>query len=413
MYLIHIYEYSKLAQRAERYSRAGRTKMVVVEEIVESTELAQPSPKRRRPNPVLALTLTGQKLQFEVMPGEGTYCAFFTELDDGVAHEIRKAAQGLRSAGNVAFATHGSIEHGWINHGYLVLNWNGQSSNLYSTLKDRLRRLNVSMEGGAGKLVLIRPMKPYLQNRLENTVALVYPPDGLFWVHPHTEIKEEEKLEAMKDWAEDNRGDLLGTAEDYVPFAEAFEQLLGKYFKKDDTLQHACVRIFGQCFPDIRTPWYKHEKHVYTQKAQEPIHTYDQIPPEVRVKVKGRMQPKNKDLEGVILEGCCIECGDKTEAGAQYCIKTKCLEMKKLTECNECPNCGSGNLKKVRKMSSYFVLHGDIMQKREGESAAIQCNDCNHGIYVKPAKLPRGVWVRGAKRKRPEEPVPEWGGRKA
>ena len=163
----------------------------------------------------------------------------------------------------------------------------------------------------------------------------------------------------------------------------------------------------------MRTTWYKHEKNVDTQKAQEQIQTYDQIPPEVRVKVKGRMQPKNKDREGVILEGCCIECGDKTEAGAQYCNKEKCLNLKSLSECNECPNCGSGNLNKVRKTGSYLELHGDSIQEKQGEIGSIQCNDCKYGIYVKTAKLARGVWTRGAKRKRPEEPVPEWGGRKA
>ena len=388
---------------AERYI----TTMVIVEEIGSELE---PSPKRHRgPNPTappLALTLPGEKMRFEEERREGTYCAFFNGLVPGVAHEIRKAAQKLNLAGNVAV----------IEHGYLVLNWKGQSSNLYSQLKDKLLKLNVGndkAEGTAGKLMWIRPMKPYLKKRLETLMALVYPLDGTFWVHPPTKIDEEEKLETMKDWADEKRADLLGTAEDYVPFAEAFEELLGEYFPTDDhAMQNACVRIFGQCFPEMRTPWYKHKDNVDTQKAQEPIHDYRQIPPEVRVKVKGRMQPKDKDIEGVILEGACLECGDKIEAGAQYCVKADCLQMKKLSECNSCPECGSENIRKTKEIRDYVVCRGDDIQTRQGEFAGIQCTDCNCPIYSKAPTRP-GVWFRGTKRKRPEEPAPAWATRKA
>jgi len=146
--------------------------------------LAVCEPNRKRHNGPLPITLPGQKLQFEEERRDCTYCAFFTDLQDGVAHEIRKAAQGLKSAGNVAFAKHGLIERelelGPFEHGYLVVNWSGSSSNLYKQLKYRLHRPNVSSEGGAGKLVWIRPMKPYLKKRLETAMGLVYPPDGTF-----------------------------------------------------------------------------------------------------------------------------------------------------------------------------------------------------------------------------------------
>ena len=74
-------------------------------------------------------------------------------------------------------------------------------------------------------------------------------------MHPFTKTDEEEKLEVMKDWADEKRGRLLGTVEDYVPFAEAFEELLGEYFTDDPAMQKACVHIFGQCFPEKRTQW--------------------------------------------------------------------------------------------------------------------------------------------------------------
>ena len=135
----------------------------------ESLVVYEPNKKRKTgcdtPEKI-AITLPGQNLEFEVMPSEGTWCAFFTELEDGVAHEILKAAQGLKSAGTVAFAKHGIIERE-IQFGYLLVNWNGSDTNFEKQLKNRLQTLNVSMEGGAGKLVWIRPMKPYLQKRLE------------------------------------------------------------------------------------------------------------------------------------------------------------------------------------------------------------------------------------------------------
>jgi hypothetical protein len=361
----------------------------------------EPQPKRRKVDtpPLIAISLPGQMLQFEEQRRDCTYCAFFTELEDGVAHEIRKAAQGLKSAGTVAFAKHGIIERE-IQFGYLLVNWTGQSNNFYSQMKERLRRLNVSVEGGAGKLVWMRPMKPYLKKRLETANALVYPMDGTFWMHPSTQSEQEEKLEAMQDWAED--ADLKGTVEDYVPFAEAFEERFGEYYKDDARMQQACLKTFGQCFPDMRTRWYQQEKHVGTQKAQEPIQTYDQIPPEVRVKVKGRMQPKDKDIEGAIIEGCCIECGNKADPGAQYCKKEKCQNFKRIFECNECHHCGSSNIKKI----------GDTTQMRQEDSITIQCNDCMYPIFYKSAGWTGGIWM-GEKRKRPEYPVQDWTKRKA
>jgi hypothetical protein len=347
---------------------------------------------------------------FEEERRKGTYCALIQGEEPGVAHKIRKAAQKIKSAGTVA------VIETWHGQIHLVLNWNGQSSNLDSTLKDKLLKMNVGNDkaaGTAGKLLWIRPMMPYLQKRLEHETALVYPPDGTFWVHPPTEMKEEWKLEVMKDWVDESSGDLLGTVDDYVRFAATFEVLFGGYFKKDDkAMRKACVRIFGQCFPEMRTPWYKHKDNVDTQKAQEPIHDYRQIPPEVRVKVKGRMQPKDKDIEGVILEGACLECGDKIEAGGQYCHKADCLEMKKLSECNACPLCGSENVRKTREIRDYIVCQGADIQTRQGEFVAMQCTDCNCPIYTKPPTRP-GVWFRGTKRKRPEEPAPAWAARKA
>ena len=361
----------------------------------------EPKPKRRKVCPLIAISLPGQMLQFEEKPGECTYCALFTELEDGVAHEIRKAAQGLPLAGTVAFAKHGIIERE-IQFGYLLVNWNGSSSNFYTQLKDKLRRLNVSVEGGAGKLEWMRPMKPYLKKRLETAMGLVYPPDGAFWVHPTTHITEEEKLDAMKDWVED--ADLRGTVEDYVPFAEAFERLLGTYFKDDVRMRLECAKTFGQCFPELRTTWYKHPKNVDTQEAQEPIQKYNQIPPEVRVNVEGRMQPKKKNREGAIIEGCCIECGRKADPGEQYCKKKDCQDFKKIFECKECHHCGSSNLKRI----------GDTTQMRQEDSITIQCNDCDHPIFYKMAGwTQRGIWMGGTKRKRPEEPVQEWATRPA
>jgi len=223
---------SKFEQRVSAHS------FPMISAKCETLAVHEPPPKKRKTGPCatpdqIALTLPGQKLQFEDERRDCTYCAYFTDLQDGVAHDIRKAAQGLKLVGNVAFAGHSIIEReiGEIKRGFLVLNWNGKSSNIYSQLKDRLQKLHVIIEGGTGgKLVWIRPMKPYLKKRLESTVALVYPPDGTFWVHPAhkgTKIKDEEKLEAMHDWVEDSRGDLLGTSEDYVPFAEWFSSSSG------------------------------------------------------------------------------------------------------------------------------------------------------------------------------------------
>ena len=114
------------------------------------------------------------------------------------------------------------------------------------------------------------------------------------------------------------------------------------------------------------------------------------------------MQPKSKDREGVILEGCCIECGDKIEAGAQYCNKEKCQNFKRIFEVKECHHCGSSNLRKT----------GDTTEMRREESITIQCKDCGHPIFYKMPGYTVGRWF-GGKRKRPEEPVEEWGGRKA
>ena len=120
------------------------------------------------------------------------------------------------------------------------------------------------------------------------------------------------------------------------------------------------------------------------------------------MKVKGRMQPKNKDREGVILEGCCIECGDKIEAGAQYCNKEKCQNFKRIFEVKECHHCGSTNLNKT----------GDTTEMRREDSITIQCKDCGHPIFYKMAGYTGGRWF-GGKRKRPEEPVEEWTVRRA
>jgi len=390
--------------RAALFS-AGRCFPRMRESACESLAVCEPNLKKRKTGPcdtpaLLAIALPGKRLQFGEERRDCTYCAYFTELEDGVAHEIRKAAQGLSLAGTVAFAKHGIIERE-IQFGYLLVNWTGESQNLYKQLKERLRRLNVSSEGGAGKLVWIRPMKPYLKKRLETANALVYPLDGTFWMHPSTQSEKEEKLEAMQDWAEDV--DLTGTAEDYVPFAEAFEQLFGEYYKDDARMQQACVKTFGQCFPEMRTTWYKHPENINTQKAQEPIQEYKQIPPEVRVKVKGRMQPKDKDREGAIIQGCCIECGRKADPGEQHCNKKDCQNFKRIFEVKDCHHCGSSNIKKI----------GDTTRMCQEESITIQCNDCMHPIFYKFPGWTKGIWMGGKKRKRPEEPVQEWTTRKA
>ena len=60
--------------------------MVQVEEVVDTP----PNPKRRKVD-TIAISLPGQRLQFEEERRECTYCAFFTDLKDGVATIVEKA----------------------------------------------------------------------------------------------------------------------------------------------------------------------------------------------------------------------------------------------------------------------------------------------------------------------------------
>ena len=373
------------------------------------------------------LALCGGGMEFEEMRRAGTYCAFVIPYTLGLAAQIVQVAQKIEKTGTCAVVEDDGGYHYHPHHAgiYLVFNSEASTSNVYKQLRDALKKIGVfeqALEPAAcgalesaeadvpqaqvqvGQLVWTQPLYIYLQKRLQAQMAQVYEKgQRSFWVHPCKRISSEQKVEVMKKWVYDRGLDkLFRDIKDFLIFAQVFQQRLGGYFEKESNLQACCVQTFGQCFPELRTVWYKHPKNVHSYAALMPLQHMRQIPPAIRMELKGRMQPKSKDAKGNAMEGACVECSRKIDLKERYCSKPSCLAMKHAAECNKCPECESGNISKTKK---------NIIYPMRGECASIVCKDCSCPIYSKNPGRP-GVWFRGTKRTRPEEPVPEWAAHK-
>ena len=101
-------------------------------------------------------------------------------------------------------------------------------------------------------------MHDFLKRRLASADALIYVgANGVrHFSAIHSPLEDDIKLEIMTAWAND---DLTGEVEDVIPFAKAFESLIGPYIKTDYKLQDNCIKIFGMWAPNLRTKLYKED----------------------------------------------------------------------------------------------------------------------------------------------------------
>ena len=352
------------------------------------------------------LALCKEKMQFEGV-GEGTYCAFFTPLQPGLATKIATFAKELQLSESYKYPL-GTVGIAEENGVYLVMNWPGTTlGNIHKELPKKLESIGIydkapkNPKDALGILGWIRPLFKYLHMRLEHADALVYKKGQESFAVSSARINEEEKLEVMKEWNEDNSSELCQGIDDFVPFAKAFEDMFGTSYETDEKLRANCVEVFGKSSPELRTPWYKNPENADTSEASQPIQMMRQIPPRIRLKLIGRMQSKTTDAEGNIMEGICLECGDKTQQDFLYC-SSRCFAFNnRIVACK----CGSKNLNTSRMT---FPMDHPVHTMRGKTSETVTCGDCKESLMTKCADMARGIFSRGIKRSAPEDHVPEW-----
>jgi hypothetical protein len=347
------------------------------------------------------LALRKEKLEFE--PGENTYCALIKPLKLGLATEIATLAKGLQSSDRKnPLGTFAIVEQDEV---YLIMNYpKSWETNGLSMLQRHFAKIAIFDEAEArknkcaGVLLSVRIMHDFLKRRLASADALIYVgANGVrHFSAIHSPLKDDIKLEIMTAWAND---DLTGEVEDVIPFAKAFESLIGPYIKTDEKLQDNCIKIFGMWAPNLRTKWYTQPENMHLKAATEPIKFWYQIPPSIRKQLTGRMQSKATDINGNIAEGMCYECSKKIEVCECYCSREhSAINSSELT----CA-CGSKNFTKT-----IFTYPANCANKTVAgkTSETIQCRDCKAILSVKTPEVK--IAPRGAKRSAPPDHVPEW-----